>query len=73
MLETYLWFTFSPRKQTHCDLVIIQRGEADISYLYNGNSIENGNVASVSTAINDFIKELEKNLSLVSTANTNEI
>jgi len=25
----YLWFTFSPRKQTRCDLVIIQRGEAD--------------------------------------------
>mgnify|MGYP006878938228 FL=1 len=25
----YLWFTFSPRKQTHYDLVIIQRGEAD--------------------------------------------
>nr|DAP68092.1 MAG TPA: hypothetical protein [Caudoviricetes sp.]DAT82159.1 MAG TPA: hypothetical protein [Caudoviricetes sp.] len=29
MLETYLWFTFSPRKQTRCDLVITQRGEAD--------------------------------------------
>ena len=25
----YLWFTFSPRKQTHCDLVITQRWEAD--------------------------------------------
>ena len=39
----------------------------------NYNNIENGNVASVSTAVNDFIKELEKNPSLVSTANTNEI
>ena len=39
----------------------------------NYNSIENGNVASVSTAVNDFIKELEKNPTLVSTANTNEI
>ena len=39
----------------------------------NYNSIENGNVASVSTAVNDFIKELEKNPSLVCTANTNEI
>lgn len=39
----------------------------------NYNSIENGNVASVSTAVNDFIKELEKNPSLVNTANTNEI
>lgn len=39
----------------------------------NYNSIENGNVASVSTAVNDFIKELEKNPSLVSTANTSEI
>jgi hypothetical protein len=39
----------------------------------NYNSIENGNVASVSTAVNDFIKELEKNPSLVSTTNTNEI
>ena len=29
MLEMYLWFTFSPRKQTRCDLVITQRGEAD--------------------------------------------
>lgn len=38
----------------------------------NYNSIENGNVASVSTAVNDFIKELEKNPSFVSTANTNE-
>ena len=39
----------------------------------NYNSIENGNVASVSTAVNDFIKELEKNPSLVNTANTSEI
>lgn len=39
----------------------------------NYNSIENGNVASVSTAVNDFIKELEKNPSIVSTANTSEI
>ena len=39
----------------------------------NYNSIENNNVASVSTAVNDFIKELEKNPSLVSIANTNEI
>lgn len=39
----------------------------------NYNNIENGNVAAVSTAINDFIKELEKNPSLVSTANTSEI
>ena len=39
----------------------------------NYNNIENGNVAAVSTAINDFIKELEKNPSLVSTTNTNEI
>lgn len=23
----YLWFTFSPRKQTRCDLVITQRGK----------------------------------------------
>lgn len=38
----------------------------------NYNSIENGNVASVSTAVNDFIKELDKNPSLVSTINTNE-
>lgn len=38
----------------------------------NYNSIENGNVASVSTVVNDFIKELEKNPSLVSTTNTNE-
>ena len=38
----------------------------------NYNSIENGNVTSVSTAVNDFIKELEKNPSLVSIANTNE-
>ena len=39
----------------------------------NYNNIENGNVASVSTAVNDFIKELEKNPSIVSTTNTNEI
>ena len=39
----------------------------------NYNSIENGNIASVSTAVNDFIKELEKNPSFVSTANTSEI
>lgn len=39
----------------------------------NYNNIENGNVATVSTAVNDFIKELEKNPSLVSTANTSEI
>lgn len=39
----------------------------------NYNNIENGNVAAVSTAINDFIKELEKNPSLVSIANTSEI
>lgn len=39
----------------------------------NYNSIENGNVTSVSTAVNDFIKELEKNPSLVSTTNTSKI
>lgn len=39
----------------------------------NYNNIENGNVASVSTAVNDFIKELEKNPSIVSAANTSEI
>ena len=39
----------------------------------NYNSIENGNVASVSTAVNDFIKELEKNPSIVSIANTSEV
>lgn len=39
----------------------------------NYNNIENGNVAAVSTAVNDFIKELEKNPSLVSIANTSEI
>lgn len=39
----------------------------------NYNNIENGNVAAVSTAINDFIKEVEKNPSLVSIANTSEI
>lgn len=37
----------------------------------NYNNIENGNVASISTAVNDFIKELEKNSALVSIANTN--
>jgi hypothetical protein len=39
----------------------------------NYNSIENGNVTSVSTVVNDFIKELEKNPSLVSTTNTSKI
>lgn len=39
----------------------------------NYNNIENGNVASVSAAVNDFIKELEKNPTLVSIANTSEI
>lgn len=39
----------------------------------NYNSIENGNVASVSTVVNDFIKELEKNPTLVGTANTSKI
>lgn len=39
----------------------------------NYNNIENNNVATVSTVVNDFIKELEKNPSLVNTANTNEI
>ena len=38
----------------------------------NYNSIENDNVTSVSTTVNDFIKELEKNPSLVSIANTSE-
>lgn len=38
----------------------------------NYNSIENSNVASVSTAVNDFIKELEKNPYLVSIVNTSE-
>ena len=38
----------------------------------NYNSIENDNVASISTAVNDFIKELEKNPSLVSIANASE-
>ena len=38
----------------------------------NYNSIENDNVNSVSTTVNDFIKELEKNPSLVSIANTSE-
>lgn len=39
----------------------------------NYNSIENGNVVSVSTVVNDFIKELEKNPSLISTVSTSEI
>lgn len=39
----------------------------------NYNSIENGNVTSVSTAVNDFIKKLEENPALVSTTSTNEI
>lgn len=39
----------------------------------NYNNIDNGNVATVSTAVNDFIKELEKNPTLVSIANTSEI
>lgn len=39
----------------------------------NYNNIENDNVASVSTAVNDFIKELEKNPALVSIENTSEI
>lgn len=39
----------------------------------NYNNIENGNVATVSTIVNDFIKELEENPSLVSIVNTNEI
>ena len=38
----------------------------------NYNNIENDNVASVSIAINDFIKELEKNPAIVSIANTSE-
>lgn len=39
----------------------------------NYNNIDNGNVATVSTAVNDFIKELEKNPALVSIPNTSEI
>ena len=39
----------------------------------NYNNIENSNVASVSSAVNDFIKELEKNPTLVSIASTSEI
>lgn len=39
----------------------------------NYNNIDNGNVATVSTTINDFIKELEKNPALVSIPNTSEI
>ena len=38
----------------------------------NYNNIENGNVASVSTAVNYFVKKKEKNPSLVSTASTSE-
>lgn len=38
----------------------------------NYNNIENNNVASVSIAINDFIKELEKNPAIVSITNTSE-
>lgn len=29
----YLWFTFSPRKQTRCDLVIIQHGEVNLKFV----------------------------------------
>lgn len=39
----------------------------------NYNNIKNDNVASISTAVNDFIKELEKNPTLVSIANTSEV
>ena len=39
----------------------------------NYNNIDNGNVATVSTTINDFIKELEKNPALVNIPNTSEI
>ena len=39
----------------------------------NYNNIDNGNVATVSTAVNDFIKELEKNPTLISIANTSKI
>lgn len=39
----------------------------------NYNNIDNGNVATVSTAVNDFIKELEKNPTLISIANASEI
>ena len=39
----------------------------------NYNNIDNDNVATVSTAVNDFIKELEKNPALVSIVNTSEI
>ena len=38
----------------------------------NYNNIDNGNVATVSTAVNDFIKELEKNPTLISIANASE-
>lgn len=39
----------------------------------NYNNIDNGNVVTVSTAVNDFIKELEKNPTLISIANASEI
>lgn len=39
----------------------------------NYNNIDNDNVATVSTAVNDFIKELEKNPTLISIANASEI
>jgi len=29
----YLWFTFSPRKQTHYVLVIIQHGEVNFKFV----------------------------------------
>lgn len=38
----------------------------------NYNNIENNNVTSVSTAVNNFIKELEKNPAIVSIVNTSE-
>lgn len=33
VLEMYLWFTFSPRKQTHYVLVIIQHGEVNFKFV----------------------------------------
>ena len=60
----------------HLILNLLEKLVEYIAYQYinlNYNNIKNGNVASVSTAVNDFIKELEKNPSLVSTANTSEI
>ena len=33
VLEMYLWFTFSPRKQTHYVLVIIQHGEVNLKFV----------------------------------------